>query len=133
MGILFNLTSDKIPFRWDFTHQRAFEDVKRLASACRDHHRTPLQYGPEADPINAITDVCATGIAGVVSQGCDWRTAKVAAFFSAKLNKAQQNYPVHELEMLAGLETMLQHHDILQGAHFMWYTDHKGLRHLLKQ
>ncbi|KAJ3518583.1 hypothetical protein NMY22_g13602 [Coprinellus aureogranulatus] len=133
MGVLFNLTSDKVPFRWDFTHQRAFEEVKRLASACRDHHRTPLQYGPGAPPINVVTDACVTGIAGVVSQGKDWKTAKVAAFFSAKLNKAQQNYPVHELEMLAGLETMLRHRDILQGAKFTWYTDHKGLRHLLAQ
>lgn len=103
MGILFSLTSDKVPFRWDFTHQRAFEDVKRLASACRDHHRAPLQYGPDAPPINVVTDACATGIAGVVSQGPDWKTAKVAAFFSAKLNKAQQNYPVHELEMRVSL------------------------------
>ncbi|KAJ3499954.1 hypothetical protein NMY22_g19429 [Coprinellus aureogranulatus] len=125
MGILFNLTSDKVPFRWDFTHQRAFEEVKRLASACRDHHRIPLQYGPNAPPINVVTDASATGIAGVVSQGENWKTAKVAAFFSAKLNKAQQNYPVHELEMLAGLETMLRHRDILQGDIMQIITSHQ--------
>ena len=63
-----------------------------------------------------VTDGCATGISGLVSQGNDWKTAKIAAFYSAKLNSAQQNYPVHEIEMLAGIETTLRHSDILQGA-----------------
>jgi hypothetical protein len=80
-----------------------------------------------------ITDGCATGISGLVSQGEDWKTAKIAAFYSAKLNPAQQNYPVHEIEMLAGIETMLWHADILQGIRFKWLTDHKGLTHLLNQ
>ena len=80
-----------------------------------------------------VTDGCATGIAGVVSQGNNWKTAKIAAFYSAKLNSAQQNYPVHEIEMLAGIETMLRHRDILQGVKFKWVTDHKGLEHLLRQ
>ena len=56
-----------------------------------------------------ITDGCATGISGVISQGGDWKTAWIAAFYSAKLNAAQQNYPVHEIEMLAGVETMLRY------------------------
>jgi hypothetical protein len=81
-----------------------------------------------------ITDGCATGIS-LISQGNlkDWKTAKIAAFYSAKLNSAQQNYPVHEIEMLAGIETMLRHADILQGAKFKWLTDHKGLIYLLNQ
>ncbi|KIK62317.1 hypothetical protein GYMLUDRAFT_138380, partial [Collybiopsis luxurians FD-317 M1] len=61
------------------------------------------------------TDGCATGIGGAVCQGPDWQNAKAAAFYSAKLNSAQQNYPVHKIRMLAGIETMLCHRDILQG------------------
>ena len=57
----------------------------------------------------------------------------MAAFYSAKLNSAQRNYPVHEIEMLAGVETMLRHKDILQGVPFKWVTDHKGLIHLMNQ
>ena len=59
--------------------------------------------------------------------------ANIAAFYSAKLNMAQHNYPVHEIEMLAGIETMLRHKDIMQGVHFKWVTDHKGLVYLLNQ
>ena len=50
-----------------------------------------------------------------------------------RLNSAQQNYPVHEIEMLASIETMLMYKDILQGIHFKWVTDHKGLIYLMNQ
>ena len=93
----------------------------------------PLTYVAGSPQIWMITDGCSTGISGLVSQGDDWKLSKVAAFYSAKLNPAQQNYPVHEIEMLAGIETMLRHADILQGAKFKWLTDHKGLTYLLNQ
>src|SRR6266699_6983753 len=133
MGILTALTGDTVPFRWGYTEQRAFIDVKNLVQASRDQHRVPLTYGEDADPIWMITDGCATGISGVVAQGPEWKTARVAAFYSAKLNPAQQNYAVHEIEMLAGVETMLRHRDILQGVRFKWVTDHKGLTYFLNQ
>ena len=80
-----------------------------------------------------VTDRCSTGISGLISQREDWKMAKITAFYSAKLNLAQQNYPVYKIEMLAGVETMLRHVDILQGVRFKWLTDHKGLIHLLNQ
>lgn len=59
-----------------------------------------------------VTDGSLGGISGVVSQGDTWNGGRVAAFFSAKLSSAQMNYPVHEIEMLAGVEAMLRHRDI---------------------
>ena len=47
-----------------------------------------------------------------------WLDSKIAAFFSAKLNPTQQNYPVHNVELLVGIETMLRHKNLLQGTHF---------------
>jgi hypothetical protein len=35
--------------------------------------------------------------------------------------------------MLAGIQAMLRHSDILQGCRFTWVTDHKGLIHLVNQ
>ncbi len=98
-----------------------------------NHKRVSLKYGPEAPPINIVTDASYTRIAGVISQGEDWHKADVAVFFSAKLNMAQQNYPVHEQEILAGLETILRYRHLLQGVRFWWYTDHKRLTHLFTQ
>jgi hypothetical protein len=133
MGHLSKMVGDAVPFRWHATEQRAFEEIKDLIQTYRDHHRITLKYGEGQPTINMVTDGCATGVAGLISQGDDWRTAPIAAFYSAKLNSAQQNYAVHEIEMLAGVETMLRHRNILQGASFKWFTDHKALIHLLKQ
>ncbi|CAA7262759.1 unnamed protein product [Cyclocybe aegerita] len=107
MGVLHTLTSNSVPFCWDFTHQRAFKEIKELANRRRDHHRHLIDHSPGAPPINLITDGCITGVAGVISQGNDWKNAPVAAFYSVKLSPAQQNYPVHEIELLAGLDDVV--------------------------
>ena len=133
MGVLSSITGDTVPFRWGYTEQRAFDEVKALVHQVRENRRVPLDYSEGAPPIWMVTDGCSTGISGLVSQGDDWKTAKIAAFYSAKLNSAQQNYPTHEIEMLAGVETMLRHVNILQGVQFRWLTDHKGLIYLLNQ
>ena len=109
MGILSSITGDTVPFRWTYTEQRAFEQVKDLVQQARQHSRKPLNYAPSGEQIWLITDGCSTRISGIISQGKHWKNAKIAAFYSAKLNSAQQNYPVHEIEMLAGVETMLRH------------------------
>ena len=92
-----------------------------------------MYYGPGTDPIWVMTDACENGIGGVVAQGKDWRTTRVATFHSAKMSPAQRAYPVHELELLAGVETMLRHPNILQGTQFTWVTDRKNLEHVLTQ
>jgi hypothetical protein len=92
----------------------------------------PLIYGPEAPPIWLVTNGLVSVIAGVVLQGKDSCTACIAMFL-AKLNPVQTNYPVHEMEMLAGVESMCHHRDILLGCFFTWVTDHKSLMHLLQQ
>jgi len=133
MGLLHGLCGGTVPFRWSETHQRAFEQIKEFTHSAREKHRMPLDYSDTAPPINMVTDASSSGISGVISQGKDYKTAKVAALYSAKLNSAQQNYPVHELEMFAGVETMRRHREILLGTHFRWFTDHRSLERLLTQ
>ena len=133
LGVLAEACAETKPYQWGYTEQRAFETVKRYVSACAPHCRVPLDYGPECDPIWVMTDACGNGIGGVVAQGRDWKTAKVAVLYSAKMSSAQRNYPVHEQELMAGVETMLRHRDILQGVRFTWVTDHKGLTYILDQ
>jgi hypothetical protein len=133
MYVLLAITGDTIPFQWGFTEQQAFEDVKALVHAARSRSRVPVSYAEDALPVWVITNGCNSGISGIISQGADWQTAKVATFYSAKLNSAQQNYLVHKIEMLAGVETMLRHKDVLLGVYLEWLTDHKGLVYLLNQ
>ena len=133
LGVLSAITGDKVPFRWTHTEQRAFKEAKTLTQLARNHSQQPISYEKGVPQVWMIMDGCLTGIVGIVRQGPDWKTAVVAAFYSAKLNNAQRNYPVHEIEMLAGVETMLRHRDVLQGVLFKWITDHKGLIYLLNQ
>ena len=81
MGILSSITGDTVPFRWGYTEQRAFEEVKDLVHQARQHRRAPLKYSEGAPTIWMITDGCSSGISGLVSQGEDWKTAKIAAFY----------------------------------------------------
>ena len=133
LGVLAEASAETKPFQWGYTEQHVFEMVKHYTSACAPHCRVPLDYSPNHDPIWVMMDTCGNGLGGVIAQGCDWKGAKVAAFYSEKMSSAQQNYPVHEQEMMVGVETMLRHRDILQGVRFTWVTDHKSLTYILDQ
>jgi hypothetical protein len=133
LGVLSAVCGDTVPFRWTDTEQRAFETIKQYVSACATHYRVPLNYDEGHDPIWMMTDACPTGVGGVIAQGPTWRAAKVAAFYSAKMNSAQRNYPVREQELLAGVETMARHRNILQGVPFVWLTDHQSLIYFMNQ
>ena len=89
LGILSAITGDKVPFRWGYMEQQAFDDAKHLTHEAHKHSCCPIKYGPDAPTVWMVTDSCSTGMAGVISQGNEWKTAYVAAFYSAKLNNAQ--------------------------------------------
>jgi hypothetical protein len=81
MAALHALTGDTVPFRWEYMHQRVFEDVKRIVDWGRYSKWVPIKYGPGVESIFLITDGCATRVAGVMAQGPNWKTAHVAAFY----------------------------------------------------
>ena len=57
----------------------------------------------------------------------------IIAFWSGKFNPAQQNYPVHEQELLAIVESLKRFQHLLQGTKFRIFTDHKGLEWIRTQ
>ena len=73
------------------------------------------------------------GAAGVLSQGINWKDSIVAAFWSGKFNSTQQNYPVHEQELLAIVESLKRFRPMLLGCKFIVLTDHKSLQYFLTQ
>jgi len=133
MGHLSGMTADSRPWRWDDTAQQAFDDVKKIVSDHRDQRQEALDYSKGAPPIWVTTDGCLTGGGGYVSQGADPNQSKVVGFWSGKWNSAQQNYPVHEQELLALVETLKRFRGILHGTAFTMRTDHKALTHLMTQ
>jgi hypothetical protein len=58
MGVLSAITGDTVPFRWGYTEQRAFDEVKTLVHQVREHRRMPLNYAEGTPPIWMITDGC---------------------------------------------------------------------------
>lgn len=133
MGVLAKRTGSTVPWRWTATEQRAFDEVRETVQKWRDNRRVTLDYSPGADPINLVTDGCYTGSSGVVSQGKDFDTAKIVAFWSGKFNTAQQNYPVHEQELLAIVESLKRFKNLLHGARFRIFTDHRSLEYIMTQ
>ena len=55
------------------------------------------------------------------------------SFWSRKWNGAQQNYPAHEQELLALVETLNRFRGILHGTKFTVRTVHRALIHFMKQ
>lgn len=106
MGILTPLAGARAMWNWTATHQRAFEDVKSIVQKWRDHHRVVLDYSPDAESINLVTDASLTGASGHISQGNELNKAHIVTFWSGKFDPAQQNYPVHEQELLAIVESL---------------------------
>ena len=133
MGILAPMTSTSKPWNWTDTHQRAFEQVKEIIHRHRDNRRIALDYSEGAPAINLVTDASLTGASGYISQGNDFATANVVTFWSGKFNSAQQNYPVHEQELLAIIESLKRFRPLLYGTDFRICTDHKALEFLMGQ
>ena len=67
-------------------------------------------------PLGVLAEACAE------SKLFEWSFSKQHTLEAAKA-----------FELLARVETMLCHQDILQGANFIWVTDHKSLGYILTQ
>ncbi|PIL23014.1 hypothetical protein GSI_14321 [Ganoderma sinense ZZ0214-1] len=133
MAVLSQLASPSKSWQWTDMHQRVFEQVKATVHKWRHNRRTALNYAEGVPCINLVTDASLTGASGYISQGDDLATAQVVTFWSGKFNSAQQNYPVHEQELLAIVESMKRFRPLLYGAKFRICTDHQALEHLMRQ
>ncbi|KAF8752463.1 hypothetical protein RHS01_07674 [Rhizoctonia solani] len=86
---------------------------------------TPFRWGG--------TEERAFRASGLVSQGEEWQTAQVAAFWSAKFTTAQQNYSVTDREALAVVCSLDKFGPLLHGVEFTILSDHKALEYLQTQ
>lgn len=104
--VLSTLTSVNKVWKWGPTEQRAFELIKEKIQKYQDLHHVGIDYNAAIHnhPVNLIVDACQTGGGGVITQGHP-KNFNIIAFWSGKFNRAQQNYPVHERELLAIVES----------------------------
>lgn len=133
MALLAKRAATSTPWQWTPTEQHAFEQVKEAVQKWRDLHKKPIDYSPGGEWINLTCDASLTGGSGIISQGNDIKMAHIVAFWSGKFNSVQQNYPVHELELLTIVESLKRFHNLLHGVKFKIYTNHKGLEWIATQ
>ena len=107
----------KKPFYWNETHQKAFNDVKKIIA--RD---IILAYPDYTKPFDIYTDASTRQLGAVITQD-----NRPIAFFSRKLSETQQKYSITELELLAIIETLKEFKGMLWGQKINVFTDHKNL------
>jgi transposase InsO family protein len=111
------LLSTKEKFIWTADCQTAFDELKTAITS-----EVMLTFPDYTKPFHLFTDASDYQIGAVLTQ-----EDRPIAFFSRKLNSAQQKYGVGEKEMLSIVETLKEFRTILYGYPVIIHTDHKNL------
>ena len=125
---LTELTKKHKTFIWTEDCQKSFHEIKELLTTA------PLLITPDfRKPFIVSCDACKTGIGGVLAQLDDEGSERPIAFYSKKLNRAQQNYSITELECLAAIKSIEKFRAYIEGLEFKVITDHASLKWLMSQ
>jgi hypothetical protein len=117
---LTSLTSSKVKFEWQSSHQQAFEKIKNVIGT-----EVLLSYPDFKKPVlfHLYIDASDHQLEAVIMQD-----KKPIAFYSRKLNIAQKRYTTTERhrELLSTIETWKEYKNILLGYPIIVFTDHKN-------
>jgi len=126
---LFDLTRSEQVWTWSGKEQAAFEDLKIAVTTA------PVLVSPQESKsfqIEADSSDFATG--AVLSQQSTMdRKWHPVAFYSKSLSSVEQNYEIHDKEMLAIIRALEEWRHFLEGATHpveIW-TDHKNLEYFM--
>ena len=117
---------DKLYF-WEKDQQTAFDLLKQLLISA------PVLILPDpTKPFIVTTDVFDLAIGAVLSQ--DQRKGEqLIAYESRKLSPAEQNYPVHEKELLAIVHAIKLWRIYLESQKFTIITNNASLEYIKSQ
>src|SRR6266511_2123677 len=115
------------PYKWNEAQQLAFDELKRQLTSA------PILLLPDpTKPFTVTTDASDIAIGAVLSQD-QGRGDQPVAYESRKLSPAEQNYPVHEKELLAIVHAIKLWRTYLEGQKFTVITDHASLEYIKTQ
>jgi hypothetical protein len=114
---LTSMPSKTVNFNWTDEHQKSFDNIKKII--CRE---VMLIFPDFSKPFHIYTDASDKQLGAVITQD-----EKSIAFYSRKLNSAQQRYTTGEQELLSIVETLREFRNILLGYKIIVHTDHKKL------
>ena len=117
------------PLEWPDDAQAAFQQL------CKKFTEAPLlQHFNPSGKIRVETDASNFAVAGILSQPDEQGSWRPVAFWSRKMIPAEQNYEVHDQELLAVVAAFKQWRHYLEGSLFPVevLTDHNNLRGFMK-
>lgn len=118
------LLKKNVTFKWDNKCQYSFEKLIDFITS------EPILQYPDYNKRFSITcDGSKTAIGCVLAQDAHGKDLPIV-YASRQLNKAEQAYPVWEIELLAIIFGIKQFHCYLYGKEFDIYSDHRPLTYL---
>jgi transposase InsO family protein len=107
----------KAKFEWKKEQQAAFDEMKRVISK-----ETLLAFPNFKKKFHIYTDASNYQLGAVIMQD-----DRPLAFYSRKMNTAQQRYTTGEQELLSIVEVLKEFRNILLGQDIVVHTDHKNI------
>jgi hypothetical protein len=114
---LTSMTSKNVKFIQTDELQKAFDNKKKII--CRE---SMLTFPDFSKPFHIYTDASDKQLGAFITQD-----EKYIAFYSRKLNSAQQRYTTGEQDLLSIVEALREFRNILLGYKIIVHTDHKKL------
>ena len=126
---LFNLTRNDQKWKWDSSEASAFQKLKELVTSA------PVLTTPADDqPFRIEADSSDFATSAVLSQlSAEDQKWHLVAFLSKSLSETEQNYEIHDKEMLAIIRALEEWRHFLEGAPHkveIW-TNHKNLEYFM--
>jgi hypothetical protein len=117
------LLKSNTPYVWSDKCEASFQELKtRLIT-------TPvLTLSDASKDFVVYCDASRQGLSCVLMQG-----GKVVAYASRQVQKHEENYPTHDLELAAVVHTLKIRRHYLMGNKCDIYTDHKSLKYIFTQ
>jgi hypothetical protein len=110
-------------FDWGQKCEDAFHTLRQHLTT------TPVLARPDnSKPFDVYCDASSTGLSCVLMQD-----NRVIAYASRALRPHEQNYPTHDLELVAVVHALKMWRHYLMGTHWNIYTDHKSLKYIFTQ
>jgi len=126
---LFDLTRSEQVWMWSGREQTAFEDLKMAVTTA-----LVLMSHQDSEPFRVEADSSDFATGAVLSQQsmADGKWHPVA-FYSKSLSSVEQNYEIHDKEMLAIIRALEEWRYFLEGATHLVeiWTDHKNLEYFI--
>jgi hypothetical protein len=111
------LSSKTKAWKWTDECQESFKEIKRVILT-----ETMLTFPDFSKEFHVYTDASEFQLGAVIMQD-----NKLLAFYSRKMNSAQQKYTTGEQELLSIVETLKEFRTILLGQKLVVHTDHLNL------